>query len=173
MGDRGPIPKRSEERRRRNKTDSEGRPNEPDVVEVDEETTVAPPPDENWHSYAADFYESCVDSVQSRFFEPSDWQVLRMACEVQTRMLEDQPMKLVDEDGAERIEWVRMPVRGADLSALAKVWSSLLVTEADRRRLNLEIQRKSREAEAPATAEQVVQSRQGLFGIKGGKASNG
>jgi hypothetical protein len=168
VGQHGPIPKRSQERRRRNKTDSEGAPLEPDIVEVDEEPVTAPEPDENWHSYAIDFYLGCVDSVQAQFFEPSDWQALRMACEVQSRLLKDQPMKVADADGGERIEWVKMPVKGADLSALSKVWSSLMVTEGDRRRLRLEIQRAAATPDLPATAEQVTQDRAALFAIQGG-----
>ncbi len=165
MGTKGPIPKRSEERRRRNTTDSEGAPNEAEQVEVDEAPVRPLAMNENWHDDAKEFYQACIDSVQSRFYEPSDWAALKMACETQSRMLDDQAVNIGTKEDPE-IVMQPVPIKGADLSALAKVWSSLMVTEGDRRRLRLEIQRKADQPAAPATADQVVASRGALFAVK-------
>lgn len=166
----GPIPKREAERRRRNKTTESGVSLEVEKIVVDEGPTAPLPMSDHWHDDAKEFYRACINSVQSQFYEQSDWAALKMACETQSRLLKPQPMKMVGEDGSEVIEWVVQPIKGADLNGLSKIWSLLMVTEGDRRRLRLEIERKAGEVKAPATAEQVVQSRAGLFSVKGGKA---
>lgn len=170
MGEHGPIPKRSEERRRRNTTDSEGAPNETEKVVVADGPAEPLPITEHWHDYAKEFYQACIDSAQSRFYEPSDWAALKMACEVQSRLLKPAPMKMTNAEGDEYIEWVVQPIKGADLSALNKVWSSLMVTEGDRRRLRLEIERGADKPREAVTVDQVTQNRAGLFSVPGGRA---
>lgn len=166
----GPIPKRTEERRRRNTTTETGMPLETEKVEVDEGPVDPLPINEQWHDDAKEFYQACIDSVQSRFYEPSDWAALKMACEAQSRMLIDQPVNIGTKEDPE-IEMQPVPIKGADLNALTKLWGLLLVTEGDRRQKRLEIQRSADKPRLPASAADVVQTRQGLFSVPGGKAN--
>lgn len=115
----GPIPKRSDERVRRNQPD----------VPIEKITQIGPVavPDLglfNPHQLAVDMYESLKESGQSRFYEPSDWQVARLAMLVLDEMLKNAKgiptMKLAT--------WLQMT-------------TSLLMTEGDRRRARLEVER--------------------------------
>ena len=116
----GPVPKRSEQRRRRNK----------DVVEV--ERVEAQPgvlygpelglPDV--HPLAAEWYESLRRSAQSVYFQPSDWAQAKVWTDLLSRELK----------------------KAAKPSAvMIAAWSSaaaeLLTTEGARRRLRIEIER--------------------------------
>ncbi|MFF8299580.1 hypothetical protein ACF07M_30030 [Streptomyces globisporus] len=123
MGTRGPIPERSEARRRRNKPDG------PDLVQASsgppEEMPDLPEPDPLWHPIASDWYLSLRESGQSAFYEPSDWAMARYAAHVMSQVL--------------------MSDRGPNgqlVAALNSVMSSLLTTEGDRRRARLELERK-------------------------------
>lgn len=167
----GPVPKRSEERRRRNTTTESGAPLETDKVEVDEPPVEPFAPNEKWHPDAAEFYQACIDSAQSRFYEPSDWAALKFVTEVMSRHLKPVPVVTTSADGSTEVEMIKMPIKGADLSALVKAWGVLLVTEGDRRRLRLEIQRGADKPVGPVSAEDVVADRAGLFSIPGGKQS--
>ncbi len=123
MGTRGPIPERSEARRRRNKPDG------PDLVQASsgppEEMPDLPGPDPLWHPIAADWYLSLRESGQSAFYEPSDWAMARYAAHVMSQVV------LSD----------RGP-NGQLVAALNSVMSSLLTTEGDRRRARMELERK-------------------------------
>lgn len=124
MGARGPVPKRSSERRRRN------RDSRPDKVQVEGEVEI-PEPDEGWHPIARDWFVSLTESGQARYFEPSDWASARYVAEVMTKNLN----------------------QGRFSSMLfTAVWSAmqdLLTTEAARRRVRLEVERGVRD-ESPA-----------------------
>lgn len=118
---RGPVPKRSDQRRRRNK-DSQ-------VEKVDLSGTSQPVKVEapelgfTTHPIAEQWYASLADSGQSRFYEPSDWQSARMLTHEMGRML-----------NAGRVS----------AQTLAAVWSAMgdmLSTEASRRRVRMEIER--------------------------------
>ena len=123
MGTRGPIPKRSEERRRVNKDDG------PALIQAPagspEGTPDLPDPDPLWHPIAADWYLSLRESGQSAFYEPSDWAMARYAAHVMSQVL-------LSERGP----------NGQLVAALNSVMSSLLTTEGDRRRARMELGRK-------------------------------
>lgn len=127
MGTRGPVPKRTAERRRRNagqEVDTVARPEPVPVPELDPE----------WHPIARDWYASLETSGQSSFFEPSDWQAARFVAEVMTKNLEAGKFSSV---------------------LFASVWSAmgdLLTTEADRRRVRIEIERAEPEKPASVSA---------------------
>lgn len=125
-GTRGPVPKRSEERRRRNAGKDADRVSVEGTVEV-------PEADATWHPIARDWYLSLGASGQGQFMEPSDWQAARYVAEGMTRNLESGKF---------------------NANAFAAVWSAmsdLLTTEGARRRVRLEIERNTGgEQEAPA-----------------------
>lgn len=154
MGTTGPAPKRTEERIRR--ADPAGGPQR--QVEVAELESVAdpstlshaekirqpvthPPADPAWHRLVRDLYDSAEFSAQTVYWEPSDWQMLRVACESLNRDLEPQPVRIGTGESA-YIEMVEQPIRGASLNAYSKILTLLGFTEDARRRMGIEIQRK-------------------------------
>jgi len=122
MGTRGPIPKRSEERRRANKSDG------PKLIHAPSGAPAGlpdlPEPDELWHPIASDWYLSLRESGQAAFYQPSDWAVARYAADLMSKVL-------LSERGP----------NGQLVAALNSVMSSLLTTEGDRRRARMELER--------------------------------
>jgi len=160
----GPVPKRSDERRRRNKEGGA-------VEKVDLGVLIAadvqvPEPNEDWHPLAYDWYMSLRSSGQSIFYEPAEWNLAVFVAEAMSRMLDPVPVVMTDSEGNQSIEMHEMPVKGADLNALTKVMGSLLITEADRRRLRLELEREKAKNALGVAGDNVVsitQNRQDLF----------
>ncbi|MCX5270977.1 hypothetical protein [Streptomyces virginiae] len=119
MGSRGPIPKRSEERRRTN------RPAGLDLVRLpgDAPTDLPDPPDPDpaWHPRATDWYLSLRRSGQAVLYQPSDWAKARYVAELMSRSLaKGMPNALF-------------------LSGLLQSMQGLLATEGDRRRAGVEL----------------------------------
>jgi hypothetical protein len=137
-GSRGPVPKRSDQRRRHSPSDA---------LTVNAEAAAeveVPPADEAWHPVARRWFESLAESGQSAFYEPSDWATAQLLAESMSRDL------LTGE-----------PVRGAALAAWLKGMSSLLVTEGDRRRVQVELIRPSGE-EGDADVSELAEYRRRL-----------
>lgn len=148
MGERGPHPKREDQRRRHTKQeDQPDRP--PAAAEVE-----IPEPDESWHVVATLFYRSLAESGQSIYYEPSDWAMAYMLAESMSRDMNPQAIGISERTGEAVIETV--PMKGASLSAYLKGMTALLVSEADRRRASIELQRTPaadpKEAEAATIA---------------------
>lgn len=145
MGAHGPIPKRSEERRRRNKEDG------PELIQAPAgapaELPELPEPDPLWHPIAADWYLSLRESGQAAFYEPSDWAVARYVAELMSRGLSS--------DHAPNGQYV---------AALNSAMSSLLTTEGDRRRARMELERKPAARQAPASVTAIADYRSSLGG---------
>ena len=119
MGRSGPVPKRSSERRRRNKPEG----GEITSVSVRAGTVEQPPVSEEWHPIAKDWYGSLAQSGQARFYGPSGWQTARYVAEVMSRNLE-----------ASRFS--------AQLfAAVSSAMTELLTTEGARRRARIELER--------------------------------
>lgn len=122
MGDRGPVRKRSDQRVRRNK----------DAVETEKVTAIGavPVPDlgfEDPHPIVRDLYNSLRHSAQSKYYEPSDWQYARTALHFLDGLL-------------------RSPKpNGQLLTTVNSMLTGLLVSEGDRRRVQLEIERNQAE----------------------------
>jgi hypothetical protein len=115
----GPVPKRPDERVRRN---TDVVPTE--IVEAFGEVVVPPlnmPFDP--HPMVVDFYDSLIISAQAQFFEPSDWEYARLVCFIM------QGIVTTNRPSSEMFK------------ALQTAMSNLLVTEGDRRRLRIEIAR--------------------------------
>jgi hypothetical protein len=125
MGDRGPIPKRDDQRIRRNAEYK-------DIEKVTEIGPVPIPPlgFNNAHPLVEDLYRSLTESAQNRFFEPSDWQYARLAMYALNEMLQ-----------ATNKEGEKIPFSAMKLQTINQMFSDLLMTEGDRRRVRLEIER--------------------------------
>ncbi|MBM7771964.1 hypothetical protein JOD54_002168 [Actinokineospora baliensis] len=70
-----------------------------------------------------DFYRSLIDSAQSRFYEPSDWQFARFTLHFADRLVKS------SKPSAQM------------LTAVNSALTDLLVSEGSRRRVRLEIER--------------------------------
>jgi hypothetical protein len=117
-GTRGPVPKRSSQRRRQNKPES------PVTAGKGAADVSVPDPEEHWHPLATAWYESLAESGQAHWYEPSDWATAKYIAEAMSRNL----------------------LAGAKFSSVlfASVlsgMSNLLVTEGDRRRVRVELER--------------------------------
>lgn len=114
MGRRGPVPKRSNQKR------FTGGPKVEQIVLP--ASTVEPPPlRPGLHPFAVVFYEDLAKSGQARFYEPSDWRAAQLLCEA------------IDEYMGKR--------RAATLASVLALFSRLGVTEGDRRRMQVELVR--------------------------------
>lgn len=160
MGSRGPVPKRSDQRRRTNKNPDgeitkapagslleqadrkrkadreriaakraaarEGRDSD---TSRDSDATARPvqpgipAADPLWHRLIRDLYDAVGRSGQAAFYEPSDYAMLRIGCEIMSAQLES----------------------GRPSAVMFASWDALmarlLVTEGDRRRMRLELER--------------------------------
>jgi hypothetical protein len=134
MAARGPVPKRSSERRRTNKPVDGAKITTAPAAK----TVVAPVADDAWHKVALTWYDSLALSGQSRFYEPSDWATAFLIAESISRDLSPQVVGFTEKEGAIT---ATIPLKGASLSAYLKAMSSLLVTEGDRRRSRVELER--------------------------------
>jgi hypothetical protein len=133
VGERGPPPKRADQRRRHTK--QEDQPDTPPGAA----NVEIPDPDPEWHAVAKLWYRSLADSGQSIYYEPSDWAMAFLLAESMSRDLEPQAIGIAERTGEAVFE--RVPLKGASLSAYLKGMTALLVSEADRRRASIELQR--------------------------------
>lgn len=141
-GARGPVPKRSSERRRRNK-DSQVETVTPLVA-----TVPQPPAEANWHPIARDWYESLASSGQAQFYEPSDWHYARYVADVMSRNLKQ-----------------RQKFSAVLFASVTSAMNDLLTTEASRRRVRMEIERGGNGEEA-ASVTAIADYRKRLSGQK-------
>lgn len=152
MGSRGPVPKRSDQRRRTNSPTAKKVPAKKAAAvkkatakktAATKATTPQLPPafippkaDPAWHAVAKKWYASLSESGQSQFYQPSDWAVAFLIGESMSRDLIPQFVGFT-ESGTMLKE--KIPLKGASLAAYLKAFSVLLVTEGDRRRLQIEL----------------------------------
>ncbi|WP_134324703.1 hypothetical protein [Cumulibacter soli] len=157
MGTRGPAPKRSTQRRRRNKPEG---PQSEGVASIDVEM---PDPDEDWHPIAAAWYRSLRASGQSDFYEPSDWAMAYLMAESISRDLNPQfvGFRQVDKFTTEAVKET-IPMKGASLSAYLKAMSNLLVSEADRRRAGVELSKPTTDEDEDASVAMLDEYRDAL-----------
>lgn len=116
MGTRGPIPKRSDQRRRENK------PEIPIDTAPAAEDVQIPLPGAHWVPPVAYWYCSLAESGQSCFYEPSDWATAWIWAEMLDRAFSQ-----------------GMHVNSQLVTAWAAGASELLTTEGARRRLRIEL----------------------------------
>lgn len=134
---RGPVPKRTAERRRRNV-------DEPTSAVKAKGKVSVPQAPRTLHTVAKRWYTSLKKSGQSEYFEPSDWAAALYVAEAMTKNLE-----------ATRFS----------AQMFAAVWAAmdgLLTTEAARRRARIEVERGDGEPEAPAGVTAIEAYRKAL-----------
>lgn len=114
----GPVPKRSDERIRRNKPDvpieklfTDGKVHIPDLGLDDP------------HQITVDLYQSLITSAQSKYFEDSDWAYAKFALHFADKLIK-----------AARPS-------GQVLATVQSMLADLLVSEGARRRFRIEIER--------------------------------
>ena len=127
MGVRGPIGKRDEERVRRNI------PEDPTVtVQMHGLVTIPDLGDMSHlgetHPLVVEMYEAMKQSASIKYFEPTDWAFARL-----TLYTLNQELIAAAHNGK--------PVGAMKLTAINQMLSALLLTEGDRRRARLEIER--------------------------------
>jgi hypothetical protein len=127
-GPRGPVPKRSEERRRRN-TPKAAEPVKLPLAASED----WPAPDEEWHPIAVRWYRSLAESGQRQFYEPSDVAAAVYVAEAMSRSL-------------------RGKMSSVMFAAVMSAMTELLTTEAARRRARVELERVDVAEEPPAVA---------------------
>ena len=140
-GTRGPVPKRSNERRRRNKE------SKVETVKPLTEKVKQPPADPKWHPIAREWYESLAISGQAHFYEPSDWIFAKYVAEAMSRNLKAPKTKF----------------SSVLFASVCSGMSDLLTTEAARRRVRMEIERNG-VSEQPASVTAIADYRKRLSG---------
>lgn len=123
-----------------------------ETVDLAETTSVEveiPVADEDWHPVAVQWYESLPYSGQALFYEPSDWSTAYLIAESISRDLQPQVVGITDSG---QVVKETIPMKGASLSAYLKAMTALMVTEGDRRRSRLEIERANAKNDAKAAA---------------------
>lgn len=130
MGVSGPIPARSDQRVRRNQ--DEGPIEKVSIigpVVVPELDIVRP------HPLVVDLYEALKTSGQAKFYEPSDWQYARLAMHFVNKLVRNsKPSAMM-------------------LSSVNTMLTPLLMTEGERRRVRMEVERNQTEGELIDVAE--------------------
>ncbi|ALA07817.1 terminase small subunit [Mycobacterium phage Fayely] len=128
-GTRGPIGKRDEERVRRNVPD-----NPTETVVVHGAVKIPEMGDLSHlgetHPLIIEMYESIKNSAAVRYYEPTDWTYAKLALYTL-----NQELIAAQHNGK--------PVGAMKLTAINQMLSALLLTEGDRRRVRLEIERKA------------------------------
>src|SRR5690606_21193089 len=112
MGTRGPAPKRSDARLRKN-TDYAP------ITKVSAEDGPTPAPylpDEHWHPTAVALYESYQNSPQAKLYVETDWVKIYLMCEAVSRELKPQfigfaeGVEVVEVNGHEVAQPIKKPV---------------------------------------------------------------
>lgn len=132
----GPIPKREEQRVRDTEPGQE-------VTKIPMKGAVQIPDLRNYrgmitHPITKGFWDSLKESGQAVYYEPSDWMTALTALHLLDRQLQSE--------------------RGISPTMVAAVWqmlTSIAVTEGERRRLRLEVERNTGNGEAEGVAKVI------------------
>jgi hypothetical protein len=140
MGTRGPLPKRDEARAgHRTKAERADKVTPPTPADG---LVRAPVPDGAWHPQTLSFYGALRESGQSRFYEPSDWALAVMRCRIHSLI------EYAIDEGA-------LPPASL-LAEISKIDARLGVTESDRRRQRIEVDREATDAAQPHATDDAV-----------------
>lgn len=113
-----------------------------DLTELHSVEVEVPAPSENWHPIALATWESLTKSVTARIYEPSDWMFAHILCEQISRAMKPKKVNVgFDGNGDPILVDAEVAMSGAELQAIIKGFNSLIATEGDRRRLQIEVKR--------------------------------
>lgn len=129
MGARGPVPNRSDDLARP-RSRKGGEHTGKEVSKGELRPVVIPDPDPTWHDIARMLWDSLSASGQSDFYQQSDWAFAYSLCDD----LSHYKKPFVTKDG---IEYTKRS--GQMLQTIYSAMSDLLVTEAHRRRVSIEL----------------------------------
>ena len=143
MGSRGPIPKRTGQGHR---TTVARKAKTVQTVRVGGGREVQiPAPDPEWHPIATMIWEAAAESGEAVFYEPSDWAVLYSVCDDVSHYKS------------------RKQRSGQMLASINTMLTSLLLTEGDRRRVQIELERQpveeATESEGVTSMREFLRSR--------------
>lgn len=146
----GPIPKRSEDRIRRNVPGSETAAGIIGVTKGEARGGKPFPCPGDWHPLAKKWYRSLNQSGIAAYYEQSDWaQALIIGNELSVYLYSGM-VTYTDSDGEEHSYIKR---NGQVLTALLNAMASLGATEGERRRMRIELEKpKLKEVPASVTA---------------------
>jgi hypothetical protein len=153
----GPVPKRTDERRRRNKPEG-GEVTRGEMMPVTWQLAAG----DDWHPIAVQLYEAAATSGQSRFYQDSDWAMLYSLCEDLSHY--KQGSKGVDRDTG---ELYNKPRSGQMLQAIMSALQNLMLTEGDRRRLRLELLEPEKPTELASVT--AINDARAALGVAGGE----
>lgn len=120
MGVYGPVPKRDDERIRRNKPDVETT-----TIKIDGPVIIPELGIDDPHPIVAEFWDSLKISGQSKYYESSDWIYAKLVLTLIHQSLTSLGY-----------------ISAAQLQQYNAMFSNLLVCEGDRRRVRMEIERR-------------------------------
>ncbi len=154
VGVRGPIGKRDEERVRRNIPEDPTKTIQmPGIVEIPELGDMSY--DGETHPLITDMYESIKKSAAVKYYEATDWQFARLA------------LYTLNQELIASRQYGK-PVGAMKLTAINQMLSALLLTEGDRRRARLEIERAPSESSGGKVLDVTDMLRQRLASGGGG-----
>lgn len=173
MGKRGPMHQRGL-KRRKSRQDAIDAATTQGTVEADFESPFEP--DDNWHPEALALYEAAEKSGQAEWYAESDWMKLYMLCDQLSQNLQPQfvgfakQSRVVEVNGEERLVQEDVPIagvrpmNGATINALQSLMSSLGISEGDRRRMGIELQREKQggETDVEKQAREAAQLVEGM-----------
>ena len=139
-------PKRSEQRRRRNKDES----GLTLLHGAGSSRVEVPEVDPSWEPMAAEWFKSLAESGQARYFEPSDWQAARLLAHQMSLLLRDS-----EESG--------QPIRASAFEALWSSMGDLLTSEGARRKVRVELQRPTGDSGEAAATKSTLEEYQSMF----------
>lgn len=131
------MPKRLIERRRRNHS------GDVDTIQVYGEVVRAPAVPRDWHPIAQRWMRALKDSAQREYYEPSDWAAVLYLGEMMSRSL------------------MRLTVSAELFAVVWKGMGDVLTMEASRRRVRIEIDRVTEQAEVEPTSMEKYRERLG------------
>lgn len=144
----GPVPNRSDDLSRERNANRAGRPT---LTKGELRPVVnVPAPDEDWHPIATNLYMSLMASGQADFYQESDWAFAFSICD--------------------DLSYYKNTTKrsGQMLQSIYSAMSNLLVTEADRRRVRIELQEPEPEEDG-ATLTVLADYTEGLKASAGGE----
>lgn len=146
----GPVPNRSDDLARPRERKGGGAQA---VTKGVARPVTIPDADPTWHPIARMLWDSLLESGQQDFYQSSDWAFAYSLCED----LSMYKKPLVTKDGSEYHKR-----SGQMLQTIYTAMDRLLVTEADRRRVRIELDAPPPENETPADVVVMDSYRQGL-----------